>query len=100
ALQWPFKAWGASVVVCGHDHVYERLIVGDLLYLTNGLGGRSLYEFTKPIPGSRIRYDKDYGAMKVEADEKHLSFQFITRTGDVIDSYTLSTPRSPGSDGK
>ena len=24
-LQWPFKAWGADLVIAGHDHVYERL---------------------------------------------------------------------------
>src|SRR5438874_6051403 len=32
AMQWPFRAWGASAVLSGHDHVYERLNVGGLPY--------------------------------------------------------------------
>src|SRR5262245_38776843 len=32
-LQWPFKAWGASLVISGHDHLYERLSVGGLPFI-------------------------------------------------------------------
>ena len=27
--RWPFKAWGADLIICGHDHVYERLWIPD-----------------------------------------------------------------------
>src|SRR5690606_31883007 len=38
-MQWPFKEWGADIVLNGHDHNYERLQVNGLTYIVNGLGG-------------------------------------------------------------
>ena len=43
--QWPYKEWGADVVLAGHDHTYERLLVDDLLYFVNGVGGGAIYQF-------------------------------------------------------
>ena len=31
-LQWPFKEWGADLVVSGHEHIYERLRVDNMTY--------------------------------------------------------------------
>ena len=87
--QWPYQEWGASIVIAGHDHVYERLLIDGFPYIINGLGGKSRYDFNDPIPGSLVRYRGDYGAMLVEATVKAINFQFITVGGDVIDSYTL-----------
>ncbi len=90
-LQWPFAAWGADAVLSGHDHTYERIFQNGIPYFVNGLGGRSsIYSFGAPIPGSQVRYNGDYGAMLVEANEQQINFRFITRTGALIDSYTLS----------
>ena len=45
-VQWPFKAWGADIVLSGHDHHYERILKdGGFPYFVNGLGGKSLYGF-------------------------------------------------------
>ncbi|MGH2537584.1 MAG: metallophosphoesterase [Candidatus Promineifilaceae bacterium] len=88
-MQWPFAEWGASAVLAGHDHVYERLSVAGFPYFVNGLGGRSLYDFGEPLPGSQVRYNDDYGAMLVEASETHMLFQFISRSGELIDSFNL-----------
>ena len=38
ALQWPFAAWGADLVIAGHDHTYERLAVDGIPYVVTGLG--------------------------------------------------------------
>jgi hypothetical protein len=89
-IQWPFKAWGADAVLSGHDHTYERLKVGGLTYFVNGLGGKSLYGFGTIVPGSQVRYNQDYGAMRVEMTVTTLKFQFYTRTGQLIDTHTLS----------
>jgi len=88
-MQWPFKEWGATAVIAGHDHTYERLIVDDLLYFVNGLGGKSKYFFSNPIPGSQVRYNSDYGAMLVEANQDSITFKFYSRANDIIDTYTL-----------
>jgi hypothetical protein len=94
-LQWPYREWGASAVLAGHDHTYERLQVGGLLYFVNGLGGKSLRGFDPPIAGSQLRYSADYGAMLVEASDTCLSFQFVNRQNTVIDTFTLRNNLTP-----
>lgn len=94
-LQWPYQAWGASALLSGHDHTYERLLVDGFPYFVNGLGGRSLYTFGVPVEGSVVRYNEDYGAMRVQATAAFLEFQFVSRGGVVIDTYTLNGPATP-----
>ncbi len=88
-VQWPYKAWGASAVLAGHDHLYERLEVDGLPYFVNGLGGAGIYTFAVPLSESQSRYNCDYGAMLITASALTVTFQFIDRDQVVIDSYTL-----------
>ena len=87
--QWNYKKWGATAVLAGHEHLYERLTIDSLAYFVNGSGGRSLYTFAKPINGSQVRYCEDYGAQLVTATEDSIMFQFYTRKDSLVDSYTL-----------
>jgi tartrate-resistant acid phosphatase type 5 len=88
-MQWPFQEWGASAVLTGHEHNYERLLISNFPYFVVGLGGRSIYEFGAPIPGSVVRYNEDFGAMLVDADASAMTFRFYSRFGALVDSYTL-----------
>ncbi len=91
AMQWPFREWGASAVVAGHDHSYERLEVDGLPYFVNGLGGHSRYPFGPPVAGSLVRYNASYGAMWVEADDDACTFRFVTAEGIVVDTFVLAS---------
>ncbi|RTQ48512.1 T9SS type A sorting domain-containing protein [Hymenobacter gummosus] len=96
ALQWPFREWGASVVLAGHDHHYERLEQDSLVYIVNGLGGRSIYNVRmQPVPQSRFSFNGDYGALLLQANADSLHLQFFTRRQRLIDSYTLRRAPSP-----
>lgn len=53
-MQWPFKDWGADVVITGHSHVYEQLIVDDFPYFINGLGGGPRYGFNAQSPEAKL----------------------------------------------
>lgn len=89
-MQWPFKLWGAEAVLAGHDHLYERLLVDGLPYFVNGIGGaKKLYYFQNALPESKVRYNQDYGAMRVEASSQSMKFQLYTRAGILIDEYTI-----------
>lgn len=88
-MQWPFKQWGASVVLAGHEHNYERLAVDGLPYIVNGLGGRSLYTFGTPLPESLFRFNFEYGAQLVEANADSMVLSFYAATGALIDRYVL-----------
>ncbi len=94
-MQWPFKEWGADVVMAAHDHTYERLIIGDFPYFVNGLGGKSKYSFGSPIPGSQVRYNEKYGAMLMTANESQLTFSFFNVDSGLIDFYEIIRPNSP-----
>ncbi len=88
-MQWPFEEWGASAVLAGHDHTYERLQIGGIPYFVNGLGGGAIYYFGNILDGSLARYNSDWGAMLVQADQHKIVFQFYSRRGELIDEYTV-----------
>jgi len=100
-LQWSFQAWGADAVLSGHAHVYERVMKDGFPYFTNGLGGDSTGSFETSIPGSLVRFGDDYGALRISASASVITFEFITRRGVVIDTYTMgqqaSLPAAPSS---
>jgi tartrate-resistant acid phosphatase type 5 len=91
-MRWPYAEWGADAVIAGHDHNYERLLIDGFPYFVNGAGGGGLYAFDTPIEGSIVRYNRDYGAMLVEADTERIEFAFyaVYEGGTLIDTYTLT----------
>jgi len=93
ALQWPFQQWGASAVLSGHEHNYERILHDGIPYIVSGLGGDSIYNFGTPVTGSQVRYNATYGALLIDAATDHITFQFysIANGGTLIDSYTINT---------
>ncbi|MCU9849246.1 cadherin domain-containing protein [Defluviimonas sp. WL0024] len=104
SLQWPFEDWGATAVLNGHDHTYERILRDDngdgevLPYFVTGLGGHGITGFATPIGGSEVRYNGDYGTMLVQASETSITFEFwsVAGGGTLIDSYTIDALAVPG----
>lgn len=97
-MRWPFKEWGASVVLAGHSHSYERIMIDDIPYFVNGAGGAELLPFTTDsVPGTEVRYNQDWGAMRVTANPAKITFEFITRAKVLIDSFEMcaSMPEDP-----
>jgi tartrate-resistant acid phosphatase type 5 len=90
-MRWPYREWGADLVISGHDHNYERIEVDGLTYVVNGLGGGARYApGTRPEPGSQVFYNADHGAMRCSATAEQLFCQFINRNGDVIDEFEVA----------
>jgi hypothetical protein len=94
--RWPYQAWGATAVLAGHTHAYERLLEdNNFPYFVDGLGGEpEISSFDAIDPGSQVRYNADFGAMLVTAGDTQIQFQFITRTGTLIDNCTIANPNS------
>jgi hypothetical protein len=92
-MNWPFKDWGASAVLAGHDHIYERVHTNGLVYFVNGLGGDSRDQFHYPlVAGSQRQFSADFGAMHVRATETNIVFRFITQRNNLIDEYWMHAP--------
>jgi hypothetical protein len=93
-MQWPFQQWGATAVLSGHDHDYERILKNGMPYFVNGLGGGEIRAFSGTTAGSVVRYNADYGAMRVDAFDQLLTFRFYSRTGTLFDTYSVAAPSS------
>jgi tartrate-resistant acid phosphatase type 5 len=90
AMQWPYGEWGADLVLAGHDHTYERLVVGELPYVVIGLGGNNnIYAFGEPVEGSQFRYNASFGAALVQADRERLLFRFFDVDNALVDELSL-----------
>lgn len=93
-MDWPFAEWGATALLSGHDHIYERLSVDGIPYFINGLGGGPRYNFAQVLPESAVRYRENYGAMLIEADAARMVFRFINVAGEEIDRFSLGMPQA------
>ncbi len=93
--QWPYKEWGATAVVSGDLHHYERIMRSGFPYLINGAGGAGIAGFGAPVSGSVVRYNADHGAMLVKATETNIVYEFwsVAGGGTLIDQFSQTMPR-------
>ncbi len=89
-MQWPFEQWGVTAVLGGHDHVFERLLVGKIPFFVNGLGGRNgIYALNAPLPESKKQYNGNFGAMKISAFADSIIFEFRTIADSLVDRFVI-----------
>lgn len=89
-LRWPFKSWGADIVLSGHAHNTEFLTVDDLPYVVSGAGGAALTGFIADPVNSDYRYSADYAALKLTSTCDTLTVEAYNTAGSLL--YTLSLP--------
>jgi len=90
SLRWPFREWGADLVLNGHDHYYERLEAGGLPYVVNGVGGQSVTAFpATAVSESRAHYSGSNGAMQITATDTQLTATFLSVDGVTRDAFTI-----------
>jgi len=97
-LQWPFKQWGADLLLCGHCHDYERLVGADgFNYIVNGAGGHpgqladepAIYH-DPPSALSVVRYNTLFSAIRGEADCRTLKLELFDTDGVVQDTVIIT----------
>jgi tartrate-resistant acid phosphatase type 5 len=93
-MRWPFEQWGASIVVSGDAHHYERIMLNNLPYVVNGAGGAPLIGFGTPIGGSVVQHYAPHGAMQVIASETNILYEFwsIADGGTLVDRFEQVRP--------
>jgi hypothetical protein len=91
-LRWPYKSWGASAVLSGHEHNYQRFQVDGLDYIICGCGGRDLNKVDPALnPTGLIKYhDTSFGWLRLKADHFSLLVEFIDSSGFVHDRHTIN----------
>ena len=92
-MRWPFAAWGATAVMSGHNHDYERYEVEGLTYIVNGIGGADLARLPKRCVIAEASFahcvGSIYGAMQVYGDAQALTVRAVTTAGSEIDTFVL-----------
>lgn len=82
-------ALGIDLVIHGHDHQYERVVQSDVTYLTSGLGGMGIYDFGSVVTGSIVRYNSNYGVVRVIATSTRLQCSLYTVDNRIIDTTVI-----------
>jgi len=85
-----FIKYNVSLVLTGHDHIYERIKPQNgILYFVEGSSGQLRDgDLRKGSPLTADGFDTDQTFMLMEIDGDMLTFNTISRTGAVIDSGT------------
>jgi hypothetical protein len=91
-MRWPWADWGFDVVMSGDDHVYERLELDGVIYVISGFGGVDLHPFVDdPVEGSLVRFNQEYGAVRVEVFADRLDVISEAVDGRVIDEFSITS---------
>jgi hypothetical protein len=91
-----FLAYGVNAVFSGHDHIYERITPQKgIYYFVCGSAGQLRPGDLERSAMTAAGFDQDRSFMLVEVGGATLSFQAVSRTGQVVDSGSLprQTPR-------
>jgi tartrate-resistant acid phosphatase type 5 len=91
-MQWPFKQWGASLIVSGHDHHYERIVMDGLTHVVVGTGGAELRNVT-PLPVAfssvDITYSGEFGALLAEVRKNSATFKYYEVGNHLRDTFEI-----------
>ena len=79
-LMWHVGAWGADLVLGGHDHNYERLLPtwDTCPHIICGTGGGDLADFHVPPRGDSVTRFKGFGAMRGTVDCNTLKLEWFS----------------------
>lgn len=88
-MQWPYRAWGADLLLAGHDHDYERIVSDGLPLLVNGASGAALRPYVLETVGSQRGHADSYGALRVRVNGERLIAEFVSPGGFLIDRVQL-----------
>jgi len=87
------QKYGVSIVLSGHEHVYERIKPhGGIFYFVSGSGGELRRHDLRPSSDTAKGFDEDQSFMLIEIDGNEFHFQTISRLGKTVDSGVLHRP--------
>lgn len=87
-LLWPFKQWGANLVVSAHQLYYQRLSVDGFPSIISGLGGQGK-DAVVANAGEVASYNEAFGAIKFRANLFELESKFYNINGVLVDTLLL-----------
>ena len=96
--RWDFAGMGATAVMYGHDHNYQRFTIDGIPYILNGFGGAGTYNFERTTSAGYTpekKYSDKHGAMLVTVNDAQINYKFYNKDGELIDDYTQNVVTNP-----
>lgn len=95
-LEPMFVKYGVSVVLTGHDHVYERIKPQQgITYFVVGSGGELRRGDIRKTALTDVGFDSDNAFLVAEIIDHAMYFNAISRTGKVVDSGLITRRAAP-----
>ena len=88
-MQWPFLAWGADLILGGHDHIYERQMRDGVPFVTTGIGGYRTYSIRDPSPFSATSYNNTHGTTLIRVTDRAMIVETWSITDALIDQFRM-----------
>jgi len=90
-----FQKYGVTVVLAGHDHVYERISPRKgVHYFVVGASAKLRVANVRESFLTAKAFDRDLSFLLMEIDKNGLHFQAVSRAGQIVDSGSISRPLS------
>lgn len=91
-----FQKTDVSLVLSGHNHNYQRYEVNNVTYLTNGLGGMSIYSIPKDYTDENVKKifgtDFEYGFSQFSVKTNSIESKFVSNNGRETDNFVVNLP--------
>jgi hypothetical protein len=84
------ERYGVDLVICGHNHNYQRSLVNGITYIVTGGGGAELHPIDQPDPDTEASYNGHHFVV-FSVDGGTLLGQAITVDGEVVDEFELTS---------
>lgn len=91
-LWGPILRRGATLVLQGHNHAYERLEADGVTYITTGGGGAPVYPCLRPSPELR-ECDASHHFLAVTATPRAVSVRAVAPTGVTLERVRIPVRR-------
>lgn len=84
-----YRRYGVRLVLQGHNHLYERIVVDGVTYITTGGGGADLYPCVRPTKGL-VTCKAINEFLMIEATPTRIGVRALDVDGRVIDRIRLT----------
>jgi 3',5'-cyclic AMP phosphodiesterase CpdA len=86
-----FEVNHVPLVLSGHDHNYQRLVVNGVTYVISGGGSAVLYDQTQTLPGSQV-FARQTHFVLLEIADPHIRLTAVGVDGIVLDQVDVPFP--------
>jgi predicted phosphodiesterase len=83
-----FEQAGVRLILSGHDHNYQRLMVRGITYIISGGGSATLYQEGQALPESQVFARRSHFVV-FQVFPDRIDLQAVALGGDIIDQTTI-----------